>query len=80
MTTPYKIKSLELAATIKTVTSIDPTISFDERGFGYFTFPETPPVVAVVMGYESDLQVNAREVLNTRNELFKRIRNKGGAL
>lgn len=79
MIPPYKIKSLELAASIKAVTSLDPSISFDEKGFGYFTFPETAAVIAVVMGYESDLQVNAREVLNTRNELFKRIRHKGGA-
>jgi hypothetical protein len=73
----YQTKNIEQAAAIKTQVKIDPAISFDETGLATFTFPQTPEVVAVVMAYDTGILVDARTVLNTRNQLFRRI--KGGS-
>lgn len=75
---PYQTKNIEQAATIQTVTLIDPMISFDDSGLATFTFPGTLEVATVIMLYESGIQVDARTVLNKRNQLYKRLR--GGRL
>lgn len=74
MTRTYQTKHIEQAAAITTITKIDPQISFDESRLATFTFPENPEVTAVVMNYESGIQADAKTVLNTRNQLFKRVR------
>lgn len=49
-------------------------ISFNEAGIATFSFPGLPEVIDVVLGYESGIQAEARKLLNTRNQLFKRVR------
>lgn len=73
-TRTYKTKNIEQAATIKTDAKVDPAISFDESGLATFTFPQTPEVVAVVLNYDTGVLVDARTVLNTRNQLFRRVK------
>jgi hypothetical protein len=70
----YKTKSIEQASTIKTAKKLDPELSFDETGIATFTFPEKPEVVNVVMNYEFGFLVDARTVLNTRNQLLRRVK------
>jgi hypothetical protein len=74
---PYKTKNIDIAATIQAVTRITPEISYEHDGLALFTFPSTEGVISAFMGYESSLEVDARTLLTTRNQLFKRIR--GGA-
>jgi len=77
MTRPYATKNIEQASTIQAATKIAPAIFFDNTGLGTFSFPASPAVTAVVLAYESGILVDARTLLTTRNQLFKRI--KGGA-
>jgi hypothetical protein len=70
----YQTKSIEQAAAIMAVSKIDPRISFNESGLATFSFPQLPAVIEVVMQYETGFMVDARTVLNTRNQLFKRVR------
>jgi hypothetical protein len=74
MSRTYQTKNIEQASTIKTIAKADPDISFDESGLATFTFPETPEVTAVVMRYESGVQADAKTLLNTRNQLFRRVK------
>jgi len=74
MDRPYQTKNIEQAATIQTVTKIEPFISFDDSGIATFTFPGTFEVANVVMLYEHSIHVDARSLLSIRNQLFKRIR------
>ena len=76
MTRPYQTKNIEQAATIQTATGIEPDLSFDGSGLATFSFPPAPEVSQIVMNYESGISVDARTLLNTRNQLFKRV--KGG--
>lgn len=71
---PYQTKNIEQAATIQTVTGIDPIISFDGSGMATFTFSGTPEVFETVINYDTGIQADARKLLNNRNQLFKRIR------
>lgn len=74
MSRTYQTKNIELAATIQTVTGIDPAISFDGSGLAMFTFPGTPEVLELVIQYDAGIQTDARKLLSNRNQLFKRIR------
>jgi hypothetical protein len=77
MTRPYSTSNIEQAATIMTVTGIDPELSFDGTGRATFKFPSTSEVSTVVMQYESGIDADARTLLTVRNQLFRRVR--GGA-
>lgn len=72
----YQTRNIEQASAIKAITRIDPEISFDESAIAMFSFPETSEVVDVVLRYEAGIMANARTLLNTRNQLFRRV--KGG--
>ena len=76
MTTTYQTKNLELGITIKTCTVIDPDICFDGQGIAILEFPLTQAVADVVMRYESEtgVMVNARTILNVRNQIYRRVR------
>lgn len=77
MNRPYQTKNIELSATIKTITGIDPEISFNDNWLATFIFPITPEVSTVVIQYESGIQADARKLLSNRNQLFKRVRGGG---
>lgn len=74
MTRPYQTKNIEQAATIQTVTLLEPAISFDSSGLATFSFPATPEVIELVLRYDSGIQADARKLLNSRNRLYKLIR------
>ncbi|WP_041532190.1 hypothetical protein [Pelobacter propionicus] len=76
MARTYQTRNIEQASAIKTIARIDPEISFDESAIATFTFPETSEVIDVVLRYEAGIMANARTLLNTRNQLFRRV--KGG--
>lgn len=70
----YQTKNLELGSTIKTLTKLDPDISFDGQGIATLEFPMTQAVADVVMKYESGILVDARTLLTVRNQMYRRIR------
>ena len=75
MTRPYQTKSFEIGSTIKSITGVDPDISFDGQGIATLEFPMTQAVADVVINYESGrLLVEPRTLLTVRNQLYRRIR------
>lgn len=77
MTRTYQTKNLELASAIKTLTGLDPDISFDGQGIATLQFPMTQAVADVVMRFESGILIDARTLLATRNQLYRRVRGGG---
>lgn len=73
----YQTKNLEIGSTIKTITGLDPDISFDGQGMATLQYPMTQAVSDVVMRFESGIQVDARTVLTVRNQIYKRVRGGG---
>lgn len=73
MSRAYQTKNIELAAAIQTIASEIPLITYND-GLATFNFRLTQQVADVVMGYESGIQSDARQLLNNRNKLYKRIR------
>jgi len=75
MSRPYATKNIEIASTIKTITGIDPDISFDCRSIATLEFPLTTEVSEIVMSFESGLlRVEPRTLLTVRNQLYRRVR------
>jgi hypothetical protein len=71
MSRQYLTKSIEQAAAIITYTKEEPLLSFGEDGKVTFLFSQTDKVTEVVMSYENS---EARVLLETRNNLFRRMR------
>ncbi len=66
-------QNIDLAATIQAVTGTEPTIT-QGGPLATFTFPAAQIVKDVLVGYETGLQIEARRLLATRNQLFRRLR------
>lgn len=81
-TPTIQIRSINLAAFLEASTGESAAIIHSAGELTTFTFPETAAVREAVLDYEQGAVCEARKLLNTRERLYKSIRNarNGGAL
>lgn len=67
--------NIDVAASIQTVTGIIPEIAYQDGAvIASFMFPATPAVRKALVGYETGLNLEAKRLLSTRNQLFRRLK------
>lgn len=71
-----KIKSIDVAATVQAATGQTPELLFEGGSIATFVFNNSPEVVQSLALYEIGLNVDAKNLLTVRNQLFRRL--KGG--
>lgn len=73
--TLYRVRDVDIAASIATSTGAEPDVVLAERGMVDFVFQATPEVLTAVARYASEsLSLDAKRLLATRQRLFRKIR------
>jgi hypothetical protein len=74
---PIKIKSVDVASVLQKVTGEEPELMYESGStVATFLFKHSDKIMNTLAMYEIGLQVDAKDLLAIRNQLFRRL--KGG--
>jgi len=74
-TQPIKIRSIDIAAIFQSVFGKEPELCFENgSAIATFIFKDDSLIRELLADYETGLELDAENLLKTRNQLFRRLK------